>query len=129
MSRVVADDGAQAPLQIADCAGADAGALRQLLLRHPGRQAQLLERGGQRLVDLLFHVQSLLRGLNVTLFGDQSGGLVSWWRAVARAMIGLESEAAMRREEMDVLEKETQNKQIVVRLFEEVVNEGRLEVL
>jgi len=35
----------------------------------------------------------------------------------------------MRREEMDVLEKETQNKQIVVRLFEEVVNEGRLEVL
>ena len=35
----------------------------------------------------------------------------------------------MRREEMDVLEKETQNKRIVVRLFEEVVNEGRLEVL
>jgi predicted SnoaL-like aldol condensation-catalyzing enzyme len=55
--------------------------------------------------------------------------LVSWRYAHAEAIIGLESQSGSRRQEIKVSEKEDQNKQTVVRLFEEVVNQGRLEVL
>jgi hypothetical protein len=62
-SGVVMDNVSEAPLKVADGAGADAGALCQLLLRHPGRQAQLLERGAKCVVHPWFHRQPLRAAL------------------------------------------------------------------
>jgi predicted ester cyclase len=115
------DERPQAPFDIAHGARADAGSFRELLLRHAGRQAQALQGGAEGLVD-------------VAQIGDSNGDLVSWRprpvrnminsapRATFGAAFSTERKTAMR-------DRETTNTQTIRTLYEEVLNEGRLELL
>ena len=72
--RVVVDQRPQTAFDVAHGSRADSRSFRELLLRHPGCQAQALQRPTQSLVD-------------VTQIGDSNGDLVSWRRPPLRNMI------------------------------------------